>query len=71
MLGLNPHKKRAGMVNISPDAKEELAEPVVWAMLLSKMELFPRIGVKTLNTATAMTAKGMAVEIVRPTCKPR
>jgi hypothetical protein len=70
-LGLKPHIKRAGMVKISPEAREELAEPVVWAMLQSRIELFPRRGRNALKTATEITARGIAVEIVSPTLKPR
>jgi hypothetical protein len=29
ILGLNPHRNRAGIVKMIPEAKEELAEPVV------------------------------------------
>ena len=54
-----------------PEARDELADPVVWAMLHSKMELFPIRGVNTLNMATEMTARGIAVEIVSPTRNPR
>jgi hypothetical protein len=56
-LGLKPQRKRAGMVKIIPEAREELAEPVVWAILQSKIVLFPMIGLNALNTATEITAK--------------
>ncbi len=69
--GLNPHMKSAGMVKIMPEASDELAEPVVWAILQSKMVLFPKTGVSALKTATAMTAKGIAVEMVKPTLSPK
>ncbi len=54
-----------------PEAKEELAEPVVWAILQSKIVLFPRIGLNALNTATEITARGIAVDIVNPTLNPK
>ncbi len=56
---------------MSPEANEELAEPVVWAILQSKIVLFPRIGPNALNTATEITASGMAVDMVSPTLNPR
>lgn len=70
-LGLKPQRKRAGIVKMSPEANEELADPVVWAILQSKIVLFPRIGLNALNTATEITARGMAVDIVSPTLNPR
>jgi len=54
-----------------PEASEELAEPVVWAMLASKMEALPQIFSNDLKSATDITASGMAVLMVSPTRKPR
>jgi hypothetical protein len=71
ILGLKPQRKSAGMVKMIPEARDELADPVVWAMLHSKIELLPRSGAKTLNMATEITARGMAVDIVKPTLSPR
>jgi len=56
---------------MSRDANEELADPEVWDILQSKIVLFPRIGLNTLNTATEITARGIAVDIVSPTLNPR
>ena len=69
--GLNPQRKRAGIVNMTPDAREEAAEPVVWAMFVSRMPTFPHRPRVTRKKATAMTASGIDVEIVRPTRRPR
>ena len=59
------------MVNSVPEATLELAEPMVCAMLASRMcagRVSERIAVKK---ATVMTATGIDVEMVRPTRRPR
>ena len=66
-----PHRKRAGTVNINPEASEELAEPVVWEMLHSRIVGLPNSGVSILRIATETTASGIAVLIVSPTLRPR
>ncbi len=58
------------MVKMIPDAKEELADPVVCAILASRIVLFPKRGDRALKTATEITARGIDVEIVSPTLKP-
>ncbi len=54
-----------------PDANDELAEPVVWAIFASRIEVLPNSQLKDLKNATEITARGMAVLIVKPTRKPR
>ena len=71
MWMLYPQMKSAGIVKMIPDAKEELAEPVVWEILHSKIVDFPMIGDNIRNIATDTTARGIAVLIVSPTLNPR
>ena len=62
---------RAGTVKIIPEAREELAEPVVWDILHSRMVEGPKTGFNNFKIATEITARGMAVLMVSPTFKPR
>ena len=61
----------AGMVKIIPDANDELADPVVWEMLHSRMVDLPKTGFSTRRIATDTTANGIAVLMVNPTNRPR
>ena len=54
-----------------PEASDELADPVVAAMFCSSTFDEPRIGVNNLKTATETMANGIAVEMVKPTRKPK
>jgi len=69
--GAKPQRKRAGMVNMVPEASDEDADPVVCAMLFSRIDVLPQIFLVILKNATAMTASGIEVEMVSPTLKPK
>jgi hypothetical protein len=70
--GLKPHKNNAGMVKMTPEAKDELAEPMVWDMLFSRMVVpLPKRTLEKRKKATVITATGMEVETVRPAFRPR
>src|SRR4029079_18006535 len=67
--GANPHRKRAGIVKMVPEASEELADPIVCERFASRMT-GPRAR-RARKRATVRTAIGMDVETVRPTRRPR
>ena len=69
--GSIPHRNRAGMVKITPEASEELAEPAVWEMLLSRMVARPKNLRVKRKKPTVITATGIEVETVKPTSRPR
>jgi hypothetical protein len=62
---------RAGMVKSTPEATEELAEPTVCDMLLSRMLCRRPKAVKRRNATTVSTATGIEVLIVSPALRPR
>ena len=64
--GARPHRNSAGIVKIVPVASEVDAEPIVWAMLASRIVTPRRSG-----TATVITAAGIEAETVMPTLGPR
>ena len=59
--------KSAGSVKITPAATDSPAEPIVWTMLVSRIE--PRRS--TRKMATAITAAGIDALTVSPTRSPR
>ncbi len=59
------------MVKMTPEAKDELAEPTVWEILFSKMVVLPNRGLAKRKKATVITATGIEVETVRPAFKPK
>ena len=59
------------MVKMTPEASEELAEPVVCEILLSSMLARPNKPRVRRKKPTVMTATGIEVETVIPTSKPR
>lgn len=61
-------RNSAGIVKIAPAATDSPAEPIVWTMLLSRIEFFLRM---MRVTPIAMTAAGIDAEIVIPTRSPR
>ena len=67
--GAKPHRKRAGMVKIVPEARDELADPIVWERFASRIT-GPRAW-RARKSATVSTAMGIEVETVRPTRRPR
>ena len=69
--GLIPQMNSAGMVNNTPEATEELAEPTVCDMLLSRMLWRRPKAVNTRNATTVRTATGIEVLIVSPALSPR
>ena len=69
--GLIPHMNRAGIVNRTPDASEELADPTVCEMLLSRMLCRTPKAARIRNATTVSTATGIDVLIVRPALSPR
>ena len=69
--GFIPQMKRAGMVKSTPEATEELADPMVWDMLDSRMECWNPIPDIARNTTTVSTATGIEVLMVRPAIRPR
>ena len=56
------------MVKIAPAANDSPAEPMVWTMLLSRMEFFFMI---TRITPREITAAGIEADTVIPTFSPR
>ena len=60
--------KSAGMVKIEPAARDSPAEPIVWTMLLSRME---SLRMMILITVIEITAAGMDADTVSPTLRPR
>ena len=70
--GLKPHKNSAGMVKITPEAKDELAEPIVWEMLFSRMVVpLPKRALEKRKKATVITATGIDVDTVKPAFNPK
>ena len=61
-------RNSAGMVKIAPAARDSPAEPIVWTILLSRMEFLRRI---TRITPMEITAAGMEADTVIPTRRPR
>ncbi len=57
----------AGSVNATPAAIDSPAEPVVWTMLFSRTDAWP----KARNRVTERTAMGIDADTVRPTLRPR
>ena len=68
--GAIPHMNSAGMVKIVPEASDDEADPAVCPMLTSRIVLPPMIGRSAANAATMITASGIEVLMVRPTCSP-
>ena len=62
------HKNNTGSVKMAPAASDSPAEPIVCTILLSNMEFFLKM---TLKTAIEITAAGIEAETVIPTLKPR
>src|SRR3990172_3875146 len=69
--GLIPQMNSAGMVNSTPDATDDDAEPTVWEMLLSRMVWETPNAWSSRNTTTVSTAIGIDVLMVRPALRPR
>ena len=69
--GVMPHMNRAGIVNSTPEATEELADPMVCDMLLSRMVCRTPNELRARNTTTVSTAAGIEVLIVSPALRPR
>ncbi len=70
--GLMPQMNSAGMVNSTPDATEELADPTVCDMLLSRILcLVPNTAVSNRKATTVSTATGIDVLMVSPALSPR
>jgi hypothetical protein len=69
--GVIPHMNSAGMVNSTPEATDELADPMVWDMLLSRMLCPSPNAVNSRNATTVSTATGMEVLIVSPAIRPK
>jgi hypothetical protein len=61
----------AGMVNRTPDATEEDADPTVWEMFDSRMECLSPAAVNNRNMTTVSTATGIDVLMVRPAMSPK
>ena len=59
------------MVKSTPEATDELADPMVCDMLASRMLCLPPMADHTRNATTVSTATGMDVLIVRPALSPR
>ena len=55
-------------MKIAPAASDSPAEPIVWTMLLSRMEFFFMI---LRITPMEITAAGMEADTVIPTRRPR
>jgi hypothetical protein len=66
-----PQMKRAGMVNNTPDATEELADPIVCDMFVSSMLCCRPIAEKIRKATTVSTATGIDVLIVNPAFSPK
>jgi len=66
-----PHRKRAGRVKMTPEASDELAEPIVCDMLASRMVGRPQNRCISRNRPTVMTATGIDVDTVIPASRPR
>ena len=57
----------AGIVNNTPDASDELADPIVWDMFASRIVCcVPNPARKDANTTTVKTAIGIDVLMVNP-----
>lgn len=56
---------------MTPDASEELADPVVCDMLASRIVVDPRNLRAIRKNPTVMTATGIDVDTVMPASKPR
>ena len=69
--GFIPQMKRAGIVNRTPEATEELADPMVCDMLASRMLCLKPRAWSRRNVTTVSTATGMDVLMVRPALRPR
>ena len=61
----------AGIVNSTPEATDELAEPTVCDMFSSRMLWRSPVAWSSLNTTTVSTATGIEVLMVRPALSPR
>jgi hypothetical protein len=66
--GSRPQIKKAGIVKITPAARDSPAEPTVCTMLVSR--IVPCLK-KMRKMATAITAAGIDAETVSPTLRPR
>jgi hypothetical protein len=53
--------KRAGIVNNTPDATDELADPIVCDMFVSRMLCLSPKAAKRRNATTVSTATGIEV----------
>ena len=69
--GFIPQMKRAGIVNRTPEATEELAEPMVCDMLASRMLCLKPTAWSSRKATTVSTATGMEVLMVKPALRPR
>ena len=56
------------MVKIEPAARDSPAEPIVWTILLSRIE---SLRMMILITVIEITAAGMDADTVSPTLRPR
>ena len=56
---------------MTPEASDELAEPVVWDMLLSRIDARPKKRCVKRKKPTAITATGIDVDTVIPARSPR
>ena len=61
-----PRKISAGMVNMTPAARDSPAEPVVWTMLFSRIVERP----KARRMLIERTEMGIEAETVRPARRP-
>jgi hypothetical protein len=61
----------AGIVNSTPDATDELADPMVCDMLASRMLCCIPNALNSRNATTVSTATGIDVLIVNPAFRPR
>ena len=66
-----PQMNRAGMVNSTPDATDELAEPIVCDMFASRMLCCMPKALNNRKATTVSTATGIEVLIVSPALRPR
>jgi hypothetical protein len=66
-----PQMNSAGRVNRTPEATEELAEPIVCEVLASRMLCRTPTTPSSRNATTVSTATGIDVLMVRPALRPR
>ena len=68
--GSMPQMNRAGIVNNTPEATEELAEPMVCDMFASRIEWRSPKALNTRTATTVNTTTGREVQLGRPTLTP-